>query len=458
MHNDLKIKVNKKELYLGLFLVVLGIIMPSIIHVHNMKIYSDIDKSLATFQKIYIVIAAGKLVLLNSIRSFPHYLGAFFIAEAFKIKYKDSDIKTTKALVICLIIPLVYVVIEKFYHIKYDFGIPALSMIAMLVVISKIDFNMVNITKKSLMVAMMIVAFQWLDVMPSLSPYAFGRGETSNDIKMVAELLESVELLQYVAMFFMLLFLFNSLILGKLVRDENNIMIMIEEKKKAQKELMDTQMRILESRTYMELQHLVHDLKSPLTSVQTLVGVVKLAAKDEKTCEYLTKIEASVERMSRMISEILYGNQTSRITTKEMISSIMSQISGSEYVGMVEVLENPDNLYMNVNKIRFSRAIINLLENAFYAMDGKRGKINVSVYPYEWMDGSYAKIVVKDAGKGISQDKIKDVWKNGYSTKGSLGFGLSFVQKVVDDNSGAIEMESTEGKGTTVTIIMPIET
>lgn len=452
-----KITINTKEMTIGTLLVLFGIVMPSFLHVGNMGIYRDLQQALGTGEKLYVILAASKLVLLNGIRSFPHYLGAFFIGEAVSLWHREREIRFMKTLMVCAVIPLVYIIIEKIYHIRYDFGIPAVLVITLLVFLGKINFNRVSIIKKSLMVAMMIMAFQWLDIMPSLSGHAFGRGETSNDIKNAATLLGGDFFLQYTALLFFFLLFLNSILLFKLILDENNLRIMSQENRRSQQILMESEMRVMENRTYMEVQHLVHDLKSPLTSVQALVGVIKLGSWDEKAMVYLTKIEASIERMSSMISEILYENQKSPITTYDMVNVILSQISSSEYVTLVESNNCVPNLYITVNKIRFSRAIINLLENAYYALDPKKGKIVLTVEE-ENKDGMlYACIKVEDNGTGISPQQMKDIWESGYSTRGSLGLGLSFVQKVIEDNIGSVEMESVEGQGTTVTICIPAE-
>ena len=74
----------------------------------------------------------------------------------------------------------------------------------------------------------------------------------------------------------------------------------------------------------MELRHLVHDLKSPLTSMQALVGVVKLSAGrrgDQTEGEYLERIETMIDRMSSMISEILHEEQRSVVTTQELLDA-----------------------------------------------------------------------------------------------------------------------------------------
>ena len=59
---------------------------------------------------------------------------------------------------------------------------------------------------------------------------------------------------------------------------------------------------MLENRTYLEMRHLVHDLKSPLTSAQALVGVVRMTCDKKREMDkesgYLSQVESSIEKMS----------------------------------------------------------------------------------------------------------------------------------------------------------------
>ena len=70
---------------------------------------------------------------------------------------------------------------------------------------------------------------------------------------------------------------------------------------------------------------------------------------------------------------------------------------------------------------------------------------------------------IKDDGVGISQNKLKDLFKLGenISTKGTsgetgLGLGLQLVYEFVQLNKGEIRVESEVGKGTTFTIELPL--
>lgn len=431
--------------------------MPSIVSTNSMKIYLDLQKALDTGEMHYVIIAAFKLVLLNGIRGLPHYLGAFFVGESVSVRFKGKEVRFMKTIMVCSVIPFVYIIIEKIYHIRYDFGIPAMLVIILLIILQKVDFNMINIWKKTFLVGLTVLTFQWLDVLPLLSGLAFGRGETSNDIKNFAILLDGQSFLQNSALVFFSLFLFTDILLFKLILDENNLRLVSEENRRNQEILMESNMRVLENRTYMELRHLVHDLKSPLTSIQALVGVIKLGLKEEKELIYLDKIEGSIDRMSSMISEILYENHKSPISTHDMLNLILSQISSSEYASLVVSNNYAPNLIITVNKIRFSRAIINLLENAYYAVDKNDGLLFITVTEDTIDDLLYTCIRVEDNGTGISQQQMKNIWQSGYSTRNSLGLGLDFVRKVIQDNSGFVHMDSVEDCGTKVSINIPAE-
>lgn len=293
---------------IGWGLVLLGVLMPALVTVENTGIYRTLMNGIYQGQEIYVLLAALKLVVLNAVRAYPHYMGVFFLVETFRGMELRRRLLASIAAV-GILIPGVYLLINRIYGIRYDFGIPALSMIAMIWVLAKIDFSFVGLMKKGLMVAFFITALQFLDMMPLLWNFPFGRGESSYDIKLVSKFLQADSFLQAMATIFFALFLFMSVLLLLLVVDENNIRRISEQKELNEHMLMETRMRILENRTYMELRHLVHDLKSPLTSMQALVGVVKLSAGrrgDQTEGEYLERIETMIDRMSSMISEILH--------------------------------------------------------------------------------------------------------------------------------------------------------
>ena len=76
-----------------------------------------------------------------------------------------------------------------------------------------------------------------------------------------------------------------------------------------------------------------------------------------------------------MISEILYEEKKNIITTEELFNYILSQISHLSFAHNVDYRNDAKEAYVNVNKIRFSRAIINALDNSYNALKDKDDRI-----------------------------------------------------------------------------------
>lgn len=449
-------KTSWRLFYIGTGLVLLGLVMPALISMEDIGLYDTLLAAIYQEQEVYLLYAALKLVAVNAVRAYPHYLGVFFLVEFFEsLRLRRRMIMST--IVVCVTIPGVYVLIDWIYKIHYDFGIPAISMIAVLVVLAKIDFSFVSIAKKTLLVAMLITALQFLDMMPLLWRFPFGRGEISYDIKLVSTFLGADQFLQALSTIFFVLLIFMTILLLMLIIDENNIRKISEQKELNEHMLMETRMRVLENRTYMELRHLVHDLKSPLTGIQALVGVVKLSCQgdEDKTRQnYLDKIEDSIDQMSQMISEILHEERRTVVTTQEVLDGVMAQISVTEYAERVVAENRAPEAEVEVNRIRFFRVLINLIENAAYAIDRADGRIEMIAE--QDPDHQSVRFIVRDNGRGISRDLMNEIWKSGVSGHNSNGLGLSFVKQVVTQTGGTVELESEEHKGTVVTITLPV--
>ncbi|MFV0497146.1 MAG: sensor histidine kinase [Candidatus Fimivivens sp.] len=461
MHNKLSLKIHKITFIIGGALIVFSVFLPGFLTVNTFNISQDIITSVSKDQPLLLIRAALHLVFLNSLRSFPHYCGVFLIAESMILPDKNKYRSLLKAAIVCFITPTVYELVDRINDIHYDFGMPALLLLCLLTFIGHANYNLVSIIKKLLMVMAFITSMQFLDVMPALNHLPFGRGETSRDIKLSANFLNIESTLNSIALTFFLLLFFVGVLLLFLINDENHLRLISELKEQNEHMVMESRMRALENRTYMEVRHLVHDLKSPLTSAQALVGVLKLSAEssniDKKFLDYFDRIEDSIDRMSNMISEILNENHYSLIRTQEIILSLLSQISISKYAGLVKIENKVPEETLYINKIRIVRALVNLTENSFYAVDPQNGLITVSLYSETAENQQSINIVVSDNGRGMTSDQLASVWERGYSTRDSHGLGLSFVKKVITNSGGTVSISSTPDVGTSVTLTLPKE-
>lgn len=86
----IQIQIKYKEAILGLILVIIGIWAPDFINIENFKIYDLIRNSITERDKSLLIMASFRLIILNSIRSLPHYLGTFIIAESIELMLNEK--------------------------------------------------------------------------------------------------------------------------------------------------------------------------------------------------------------------------------------------------------------------------------------------------------------------------------------------------------------------------------
>jgi len=97
-------------------------------------------------------------------------------------------------------------------------------------------------------------------------------------------------------------------------------------------------------------------------------------------------------------------------------------------------------------------ATLNLVQNAVQAMSAG-GHLTISTR----RDGRTLRMVIKDTGCGMSHEQIKHIFEPFKTTKArGLGLGMPYAQKIVEQHGGRITVESQAGKGTEVTIELPV--
>jgi signal transduction histidine kinase len=103
----------------------------------------------------------------------------------------------------------------------------------------------------------------------------------------------------------------------------------------------------------------------------------------------------------------------------------------------------------------FEWVIENLFKNAIDAIDGKKGKIEITMARMN--NGQHLFIDIADNGKGIMPRDRKNVFKPGYSTKKrGWGLGLSLAKRIIEDYHGGklYIKDSRLGGGTTFRMIL----
>jgi signal transduction histidine kinase len=104
------------------------------------------------------------------------------------------------------------------------------------------------------------------------------------------------------------------------------------------------------------------------------------------------------------------------------------------------------------------RTLVNLVENALHAVNGG-GTVEVRVEPESYNGTRFVSVSVSDTGDGVDPEIKERIFEPYFSTKASgTGLGLAIAKKVVEDHGGRISLESEPGKGTKVTLTLPLST
>lgn len=209
-----------------------------------------------------------------------------------------------------------------------------------------------------------------------------------------------------------------------------------------------------------------HELRTPLTAIKGWVITLDDSQTDKDTLKMgLNIIEKETDRLVNMVEELLDFSKLSsgKMTLNKKEISIKAI---SDYIDVyMSARARRENKRLNINldsenkKIyvdidRIKQVLINLLDNAFKFTEAE-GTISISFCSVE---GSL-KIIVQDNGCGISKEdlpRVKEKFYKGKNAKSKNGIGLSICDEIVKLHNGEIFIESEEGKGTLVTITLPV--
>jgi len=411
------------------------------------RVIHFLDMAVERMDGGYLLASAVVLVFINSVRAIALYLGWFLLGEG-----ATGYVPGIPSWFIPLIaIPFCYSAVSYLGRgIVLHFGSPAVMSIISVLVLHFMTREVSGWINKSLALAMFVFSFQWFDIVPVMTAYGAGHGELSLSIKTIAQLIgrEGILNITGFAMFF-------SLFLGGIIISElliaygmqiRNLSLLRENEKK----LAYMREENIRSRSAVELQQLVHDLKRPLTTIIGLTDVVMSMDEPAAMKRHTSVIAKAANNMNDMVSEILHAGARRRIRVSDLVNYTRNQISPFPWKDHVEVKadENVLATELSVNLVRFSRALVNLLDNSHRAVTGAENpaiKLLISAG-----DGEIS-IMVEDNGPGFG----RDIQSGNYSGWNSTGIGLGFVGRVVQDNGGTMRISDAPEGGGCVEIRIP---
>ncbi len=207
---------------------------------------------------------------------------------------------------------------------------------------------------------------------------------------------------------------------------------------------------------------IAHELKNPLTYLQTIAQVMESGWDNKAFKESVIKmLPAEVERMKLIIDGLSdFSKQHDlRLEPTEITAVIEKTLAVLAYdlrKNNVFVKKNypPENdkALAIADKYRIVQVFMNIIANAAQAMGKTGGDLSITVR----QDETEVKISISDTGPGIPPEQIKKVFDPFFTTKETgTGLGLSITKRIVDEHHGSLYVDSHVGEGTTFTICLP---
>ena len=260
----------------------------------------------------------------------------------------------------------------------------------------------------------------------------------------------------------------------------HSYLIDISDLKRTQAELQEKQLQLAHSGRLAMLGEMAtgvaHEINQPLAIIRAQSELLKIILVKVPNLEstIISDLNTVIEQVDRAANIIDHVRNFARID---------EEVTGP--VSLVEPLEDSlvffSRQFLNhnikftmdcthdlplamVHPQRFEQIIVNLLSNSRHAVDlqgdtlGKEfeKQIDISLKP---ISTSLIQLVISDNGVGMTADQLDNCQRPFFTTKqkgDGTGLGLSIVRSLVKEFNGILEIDSASGKGTTVTVSIPI--
>ena len=230
-------------------------------------------------------------------------------------------------------------------------------------------------------------------------------------------------------------------------------------------QLTETQQRLIRSEKLAAIgsmsSYVAHEIRNPLVTIggfaKTLSRFTFTDTKIKVNIDIIIEEVKHLEKILNNITDFAKPSKPEKIDVQlceimENTCLLMENYFQEKHITLQKKYETgvPE---APVDPTQIKQVFLNILMNAVESMpDG--GKLDVKI---KSIDGS-VKIYIVDAGKGMKQDVLQNIYDPFFTTKPSgTGVGLSVSLKIIEDHGGTIDAISEQGKGTTMLLTLPIK-
>jgi signal transduction histidine kinase/CheY-like chemotaxis protein len=227
---------------------------------------------------------------------------------------------------------------------------------------------------------------------------------------------------------------------------------------------------------------ITHELRTPIHGITGMLKILEKNERSESKKSYLKIAQSCAGNLLHTINDVLdfskaestkislsYNKICLRVVITDAIRIVSPRYDENPSVELLCDVhpDVPENIIFDADKLK--QIIINLLSNAIKFTEAGYVKLTVTFRKdpddsnHEISSG-ILNIIIQDTGIGIPQASIQEIFEpfkqideNFNKTFKGTGLGLTIIKQIIETSNGNIDVKSTVGKGTTFTIILPIE-
>lgn len=215
-----------------------------------------------------------------------------------------------------------------------------------------------------------------------------------------------------------------------------------------------------------------HELKTPLSSMKVLIESLLFQENvpEEMYKEFLSDTNSEIDRLTEIINSLLVLVKLDRkvvpidaknINVSELVKDIVKRMKPLADKKEIDLIfEEVKEVNAEVDKIKISLAITNLIENGIKYNNVEEGYVKVKVDS----DHQNVYVTIEDNGMGIAEEEQNKIFDRFYRIDktrdrdtGGTGLGLAITHRTVILHNGSIKLVSKENEGTTFIIRLPLK-